>query len=113
MNRIFRYTILYVLILLVIIGIFGTFNGGNATVKELDYYEFFQELEKGNVESVTIQPVNGVNQVTGTLKGAEEGHTFVSNILLNDQTSIDRLQSIEKDYPEVKIVEAKQTSGWV
>ena len=113
MNRIFRYTILYVLILLVIIGIFGTFNGGNTTVKELDYYEFFEELEKGNVESVTIQPVNGVNQVTGTLKGAEEGHTFVSNILLNDQTSIDRLQSIEKDYPEVKIVEAKQTSGWV
>ncbi len=113
MNRIFRYTILYVLILLVIIGIFGTFNSGNTTVKDLDYYEFFEELDKGNVESVTIQPVNQILQVTGKMKGAEEGHTFVSNILPNDQTSIDRIQSIEKDYPEVKIVEAKQTSGWV
>jgi cell division protease FtsH len=113
MNRIFRYTILYVLILLVIIGIFGTFNSGDTTVKELDYYEFFEQLDKGNVEWVNVQPVNGVNQATGAIKGAEEGHTFVVNFLAADQTSIDRLQSIQKDYPEVKIVEAKQTSGWV
>ncbi len=35
MNRIFRYTIFYLLIFLVIIGIFGTFNGGKKTTENL------------------------------------------------------------------------------
>ena len=113
MNRIFRYTIFYVLILLVIIGIFGTFNSGNSTVKELDYYKFFEELDNGKVESVNVQPVNGVLSVTGTLKDAKEGETFEVNILENDQKSMDRITSIKNDYPDVKIVEEKQTSGWV
>ena len=113
MNRIFRYTILYVLILLVIIGIFGTFNSGDTTVKEFDYYEFFQELDKGNVETVKIQPVNQILQVTGEMKDAEKGHTYIMQILQTDIEAINRINSIEKDYPKVTVLEAKQTSGWV
>lgn len=113
MNRIFRYTIFYVLILLVIIGIFGTFNSTNTTVEELGYYEFFEELEAGKVDWITVQPSNSVNVVTGALEGAEEGKTFVVNVLQNDQTAMDAILAIEKDYPKVEVLEAKQTSGWV
>ena len=113
MNRIFRYTIFYVLIVLVIIGIFGTFNSGNTKVDELDYYTFFDQLEKGNVKEITIQPVADVLSITGSMKGAKEGHTFQVNVLQNDQNTMDRINSIEKDYPKVEIKEAKTTSGWV
>ena len=51
MNRIFRYTIFYVLIVLVIIGIFGTFNSGNSKVDELGYYKFFEEPAKSTITS--------------------------------------------------------------
>ena len=74
MNRIFRYTILYLLIFLVVIGIFGTFNGGANPSKELTYGEFINALENGKVKSLSIQPDAGVFVVEGELKGDEESN---------------------------------------
>ncbi|MER2128725.1 ATP-dependent zinc metalloprotease FtsH [Solibacillus sp. FSL H8-0523] len=114
MNRIFRYTIFYLLIFLVIIGIFGTFNGGKKTTENLDYHAFFEAIESDKVESVTIQPERGVYKITGEMKGAEEGETFTVNILQNDQTSVDRILQIQDgEYPGVEVLEAAQTSGFV
>jgi len=58
MNRIFRYTIFYLLIFLVIIGIFGTFNGGNAPTKELTYSEFQDALDKKEITSLQFNLIN-------------------------------------------------------
>ena len=113
MNRIFRYTILYLLIFLVIIGIFGTFNGDKSPTEEISYYEFFDELDAKNVESITMQPDSGVLVVEGTLKNAKEGEKFTLNILQNSQTAIDRVLNIKNDYPEVKILKTPQNSGWM
>ncbi|MEK4626736.1 MAG: ATP-dependent zinc metalloprotease FtsH [Solibacillus sp.] len=114
MNRIFRYTIFYLLIFLVIIGIFGTFNGGKQTTEDLDYHEFFKALDSNKVDSITIQPEKGVYKIVGTMKGAKEGEEFTVNILQNDQTSVDRITKIQDGaYPGVKIMEAPQTSGFV
>ncbi|MEG0385858.1 MAG: ATP-dependent metallopeptidase FtsH/Yme1/Tma family protein, partial [Solibacillus sp.] len=113
MNRIFRYTIFYLLIFLVIIGIFGTFNGGKKTTEEMSFYEFFEALDSKKVESITMQPDNKVYKVVGQLKGAKEGETFTVNILENDTDSIKSIMQIEKDYPEVIVKEAPQTSGFV
>ncbi|MEK4227917.1 ATP-dependent zinc metalloprotease FtsH [Solibacillus sp. FSL H8-0538] len=113
MNRIFRYTIFYLLIFLVIIGIFGTFNGGKTTTEEVGYYEFFEALESNKVEGVTLQPDKGVYVVEGSFKGAAEGETFTVNLPQNDQSTLDRIFSIEKDYPNVKVEKAPETSGWV
>ena len=114
MNRIFRYTIFYLLIFLVIIGIFGTFNGGKKTTENLDYHAFFEALESDKVDSITIQPERGVYKIVGEMKGAEEGETFTVNILQNDQTSVDRITQIQQGkYPGVEILEAAQTSGFV
>lgn len=114
MNRIFRYTIFYLLIFLVIIGIFGTFNGGKKTTENLDYHAFFEAIESDKVESVTIQPERGVYKIVGAMKGAKEGEEFTVNILQNDQTSVDRVLQIQDGkYPGVEIKEAAQTSGFV
>ncbi|MEK4698076.1 ATP-dependent zinc metalloprotease FtsH [Solibacillus sp. FSL R7-0668] len=114
MNRIFRYTIFYLLIFLVIIGIFGTFNSGKKTTENLDYHAFFEALEDEKVEKISIQPERGVYKIVGEMKGAKDGETFTVNILQNDQTSVDRINQIQEGkYPDVKVQEAAQTSGFV
>ena len=113
MNRIFRYTILYLLIFLVIIGIFGTFNGDKSPTKEISYYEFFEALDAKEVESISLQPDNNVLVVVGTMKDAKEDEKFTLNILNNSQTAIDRVLNIEKEYPEVNVLPAPENSGWM
>ncbi len=96
-----------------IIGIFGTFNGGNQAVEELDYYTFFEQLDAGKVESVTLQPDKGVYVVKGKFKGAEDGKTFTVNLPQNNQAALDRVINIQDNYPTVKFEKAPETSGWV
>lgn len=97
MNRIFRYTIFYLLIFLVIIGIFGTFNGGNSPTKELTYHEFQEALDKKEITSATIQPDKSVYVVEGTLKGYEKGESFTLNIPRENQSLMDRIDEAAKD----------------
>ena len=74
MNRIFRNTIFYLLIFLVIIGVVSFFNGNNQPTEPISYDKFMQELEAGNVNGdLTLQPERGVYEVRGQLKGQEEG----------------------------------------
>ncbi|KGR87925.1 ATP-dependent zinc metalloprotease FtsH [Lysinibacillus odysseyi] len=113
MNRIFRYTIFYLLIFLVIIGIFGTFNGGNTPTDDLTYHEFLQALDEDTIESATIQPESGVYVVEGKMKGAEEGEKFTVNLPQNNQALMERLTDLKQSYPDVKWEKAPETSGWV
>lgn len=113
MNRIFRYTIFYLLIFLVIIGIFGTFNGGNTPSEELSYHEFLDALDTGKVEYANIQPDAGVLVVEGALTNYEEGKTFTVNLPQDNQALMAKLtQAIEND-PDINFVKAPETSGWV
>lgn len=113
MNRIFRYTIFYLLIFLVIIGIFGTFNGGNKPEEDLSYHEFLEALDSKKIEKVTLQPDGGVYVARGVMKGAKEGEEFTVNLPLNNQSLMDRITNLKTDYPEVKWEQAPETSGWV
>ncbi|MFE3576148.1 ATP-dependent zinc metalloprotease FtsH [Lysinibacillus sp. NPDC059133] len=114
MNRIFRYTIFYLLIFLVIIGIFGTFNGGKAPTKELTYPEFQEALDKKEITSATIQPDKSVYIVEGTLKGYEKGESFTANIPTNNQSLMERIDEAAKDKnSNIKYLTAPETSGWI
>lgn len=115
MNRIFRYTIFYLLIFLVIVGIFGTVNGSNSAVEELDYKKFFEELESGNVDTVMIQPAKGVLSIVGEYKKSndeEASKKFTLNVLQNDQQAQQLIFDLENNY-NVKVEHAPETSGWV
>lgn len=113
MNRIFRYTIFYLLIFLVIIGIFGTFNGDNTPTEELDYHEFLQALEDDKIQEVTIQPVSGILSAEGVMKGAKEGETFIVNLPQNNQALMERLTDLEKTHPELTWERAPENGGWM
>lgn len=113
MNRIFRYTIFYLLIFLVIIGIFGTFTGGKSPTKELTYHEFVSALDNKEITSATIQPDKAVYIVEGTMKGYEKGETFTVNIPRDNQTLMDRIDKAADENSEIKYLTAPETSGWI
>lgn len=115
MNRIFRYTIFYLLIFLVIIGILGTFNNSGQPTKNIGYDEFLDALEDGTIEEVTIQPDASVYEVTGQLDGYEEGESFVTNIPLENEALLTQIDEVAKSQEGVQVnfMKAPQTSGWV
>ncbi|MBO1914891.1 ATP-dependent metallopeptidase FtsH/Yme1/Tma family protein, partial [Microvirga sp. 3-52] len=76
MNRILRYFLLYGLIFLALMGIFGSLNKTNPKIKPITYNEFRLALEEGNVKSATIQPDQLIYEVKGEMKGYKDGETF-------------------------------------
>ena len=114
MNRIFRYTIFYLLIFLVIIGILGTFNNSNQPTENIGYNEFLAALESGEIEEVTIQPDAMVYEVTGKMTGYEDGQSFVTNIPLENEALTTRIDEVATSQDvQVEFLKAPQTSGWV
>jgi cell division protease FtsH len=111
MNRIFRYTIFYLLVFLVIIGVVSYFNNNNAPTNNVTYNEFLTYLEQDDVETFTMQPERGVYEIRGTLKGAEENEVFVTYVTGND-TMLNQVNDASQN-AEVNILPAKETSGWV
>lgn len=114
MNRIFRYTIFYLLIFLVIIGILGTFNNSNQPTNEIGYNEFLEAIQGGTITEITIQPDASVYEVTGKLDGYDEDETFVTNIPLENEALITQIDEIAtSEGAKVDFLKAPQTSGWV
>ncbi|RSD24486.1 ATP-dependent zinc metalloprotease FtsH [Mesobacillus subterraneus] len=112
MNRIFRNTIFYLLIFLVIIGVVSFFNGNNQPTEQISYDQFMQELEAGNVDGdLSLQPERGVYEVRGQLKGQEEGKGFITYVWNNPET-LNRIETAAAE-ADVEILPAKETSGWV
>ncbi|HEY4554036.1 MAG TPA: ATP-dependent zinc metalloprotease FtsH [Bacillaceae bacterium] len=109
MNRIFRNTIFYLLIFLVLIGIVSWFNNSNETTENLTYNEFVTHLENGDVEEFTMQPERGVYEIRGKLQGAEEGKQFLTYVM-NSPALLDRIDAAPS---KVNVMPAKETSGWV
>ncbi|ANU20874.1 cell division protein FtsH [Planococcus plakortidis] len=115
MNRIFRYTIFYLLIFLVIIGILGTFNNSNQPTQNIGYGDFLDALNAGEITEVTIQPDAQVYEVTGRMADYDEGESFVTNVPIENEAlvaQIDELATAQEDV-EVEFLKAPQTSGWV
>ncbi|WP_077210363.1 ATP-dependent zinc metalloprotease FtsH [Bacillus dakarensis] len=111
MNRIFRNTIFYLLIFLVIIGVVSFFNGSNEPTEEMSYDQFVTHLEAGEVEELSIQPERGVYEVRGRLANYEEGKVFITYVWNSEQLlqKVDEAAAASK----VRVMPAKETSGWV
>jgi cell division protease FtsH len=113
MNRIFRNTIFYLLIFLVVIGVVGLFRGQGEPQQELNVNEFYNKLNNGQIEEMTIQPVNGVIRVTGQLADSQEGEgAFTAKLPSNDQVISDVTQTAQ-DQSVLNVEEEEQPSAWV
>ncbi|KZZ86543.1 MULTISPECIES: ATP-dependent zinc metalloprotease FtsH [Bacillaceae] len=109
MKRIFRNTIFYLLIFLVVIGIVSTFNGQNPKTEPLTYTNFVSKLEAGDVKQITAKPVRGVFEVKGQLKGAKKDEYFLTHV---PSESIDKITAAAKS-SQTEFQPAEETSGWV
>ena len=113
MNRILRYFLLYGLIFLAIMGIFSSLNKTNPSTKEIRYDELISALEKGEIESLSLQPVSLTLEVKGKMKGYKEGESFVSNVM-NGEGIQETIRDLALDTgAEVKVLPAPTTSAWV
>ncbi|PLR78921.1 cell division protein FtsH [Bacillus sp. V3-13] len=114
MNRIFRNTIFYLLIFLVIIGVVSFFSGTNEPTKDISYDTFVEHLENGKIERLSTEPVRGVYEVRGQLEGYKEDEYFSTYIWPSD-TVLDRINEAAAagEIDIVEIMPAKETSGWV
>ncbi|WP_462409984.1 ATP-dependent zinc metalloprotease FtsH [Neobacillus sp. Marseille-QA0830] len=110
MNRIFRNTIFYLLIFLVIIGVVSFFNGSNEATDHINYDEFIAHLENNEVDTFSMQPDRGVFEVRGQLdKDVESGKKFITYVPNSEQI----IERINQSDSKVEIMPAKETSGWV
>ncbi|ART74623.1 cell division protein FtsH [Sutcliffiella horikoshii] len=113
MNRIFRNTIFYLLIFLVVIGVVSFFNSPDTSEKPITYNTFIQNLEENKVEEFTIQPTRSVYEARGKLEGAKEGETFVT-VFPNSASALERVENIaEEQNIQMTVDPAEETSGWV
>lgn len=108
MNRIFRNTIFYLLIFLVIIGVVSFFNGSNEPTNNITYDKFVSHLEHGDVKSFSMQPERGVYEVRGQLKEGSKKN-FLTYIP-NSEKILDKIYTAGS---KVQVLPAKETSGWV
>ncbi|WP_026688674.1 ATP-dependent zinc metalloprotease FtsH [Alteribacter aurantiacus] len=120
MNRIFRNTIFYLLIFLVIVGIVSLFNGETDGTEEITFNEFQEYLENGQIENVTAQPGGDVYILRGNLvPGAtddeeepEEGASFIVNVP-DTPEMIGQVVTLVNQADSVSFQEAEEPSGWV
>ncbi|NSL52910.1 ATP-dependent zinc metalloprotease FtsH [Calidifontibacillus erzurumensis] len=112
MNRIFRNTIFYLLIFLVVIGVVSFFSGTGQQQKQLTYDQFITHLEKGDIKSMNFQPDRLVYEIRGQLKSQTEGQYFVTYVL-QTEAAADFVEMARKSGAIVNIEQAEETSGWV
>ncbi|MGM0831115.1 MAG: ATP-dependent zinc metalloprotease FtsH [Bacillota bacterium] len=114
MNRIFRNTIFYLLVFLVIIGVVSYFSNNNEPTKNIEYSTFINNLEDGDVSSFSIQPGRGVYEVKGQMEGAKEGEYFLTYVLTTDGKLMEKINTAASEQGiDVEVLQAKETSGWV
>lgn len=111
MNRIFRNTIFYLLIFLVVIGIVSYFNGSTQKTTSVSYDKFITQLEKGEVRNVRLQPKNGVFEVKGQFKTSSQGEQFVTYAPNTEE--LQKKINDKAQGAEVKYQPAEETSAWV
>ena len=113
MNRIFRNTIFYLLIFLVIIGVVSFFTSGNPKTEQITYNEFISDLNNGNVTEMSVQPVRGVFEVRGKMEGYEQDETFLTYIPTEQGLNRVDAAAAENNVKIVEVSPAEETSGWV
>ena len=66
-NGLFKNSLFYIVIFLLIMGVIYFFNGSNQTTQsqEVQSSQFVKDLKNDKVKSFSIQPSGGVYKVTG------------------------------------------------
>ncbi|WP_100405952.1 ATP-dependent zinc metalloprotease FtsH [Bacillus solitudinis] len=113
MNRIFRNTIFYLLIFLVIIGIVSVFSSDQTQTEEVTFSQFIERLEQGDVRSLTVKPDRQVYLVTGQFTNQENDEGFQTRLLRSEQTAELLATAQNTAGLDLEVEGADEASGWV
>ncbi|WP_047980735.1 ATP-dependent zinc metalloprotease FtsH [Ornithinibacillus contaminans] len=109
MNRVFRSAFFYLIIFLVIIAVISLLSGQHDQAEELTVNDFMQSLEAGEIKEMTMQPVNGIMRITGTL---EDDKQFVAQVPENNDVIAD-ITTKAREQSVLNTKEMDQPSIWV
>ncbi|SEU10342.1 cell division protease FtsH [Salinibacillus kushneri] len=114
MNRVFRNTIFYLIIFLVVIGIVSLINGPNQDTKELTYTEFREALNNGQIEEMTAQYTNYAHSITGEMTLEDNTQTaFATEIPDNEQVFSEIENAAAEQGIEMDVTAKEEPSAWV
>ncbi len=98
------------------IGVVGLFNSEEPEDTQLNYNQFMQKLNNGQIEEMTYQYTNQAYNISGTLTSTgEEGEnesftaTFPDNEIVEEQM----LNTAQEQGTVVENLKAEEPSGWV
>src|SRR5699024_10715683 len=109
-----RNIVLILILSVIMFGIFQSFNGDSALEEELQYNQFLDELNAGNIEELSIQPEQNVYLIEGRLAGQDEQESFTSVIPYNSTEDLDQILETAKsqDGLNFTIEPAEEQSPW-
>ncbi|WP_158738502.1 ATP-dependent zinc metalloprotease FtsH [Alteribacillus sp. YIM 98480] len=115
MNRIFRNTVFYLLLFLVIIGIISFLSNDQTETNEMTTNEFLSKLQNNEISSVTLQPEGEVYLVEGQEVGQEEGEAFQTYLPISEENTqtIMTAQGPDGEALSLETEPAEEPSAWV
>lgn len=131
-RNIFRNSLFYMLVFIVIVGVASMITGGNDASNQVNISstEFIQQLEEDQVQNFSLQPSAGVYKVEGQYtepiavetedntnidifsSSDEETEFFTTTILQNDPLVADIYNLAQEKGTEVIPIEEEQTGIW-
>ncbi|MBZ8173125.1 ATP-dependent metallopeptidase FtsH/Yme1/Tma family protein [Staphylococcus cohnii] len=88
MQKAFRNVLVIAIIGVIIFGLFSWLNGNGNMPKQLTYNQFVNQLDKGELKSLEIQPEQNVYMVSGKTKKDED---YSSTILYNNDKELEKI----------------------
>lgn len=109
-----RNILLIAILTVVMFGIFQRFNGAGQAEEELQYNEFLDALEAGEVAELTIQPENNVYLITGRLADQNEQESFTSVVPYNSVDDLDQITDTARSQDSLSLTVApeEEPSPW-
>ncbi|MFZ3579248.1 ATP-dependent zinc metalloprotease FtsH [Virgibacillus sp. DJP39] len=109
MKRLMRNVFFWFLIFLVVVAVIELFRGQDEQATEFNVEDFMQELNNGDIEEMTMQPVNKVIRITGELANGDQ---FIAQVPENTDI-VANIYDIATEQSILHVEQEEQPSGWV
>ncbi|MGP4115634.1 ATP-dependent zinc metalloprotease FtsH [Levilactobacillus zymae] len=128
-NGLFRNSLFYIVIFLLIIGVVYLFNGNNTNSQsqEIQSSQFVKDMNANKIKSFSIQPSGGVYKITGEYRNAQKRTTntgfslggsqstavtgFSTQVLTNNST-VSEIDKTAKQHNVKMNTKAEESSGF-
>lgn len=131
-NGLFRNSLFYIVIFLLIMGVVYFFQGNNSNSQsqEIQSSEFIQQLKQNKIKKFSVQPSGGVYKVTGEYRTAQKSKesttgftlggstsskvTSFSTAILENNSSVQEMTRYARDHSVKMNTKAEESSGfWI